>query len=65
MILDLETLFPDGLSDEAVCAINALLNEIAQQWESAYFHRIRDYYAQQQADLFDPQQPWQKRPADP
>ena len=64
MILDLETLFPDGLSDETVCALSDLLNDIAQQWESAYFHRIRHYHAQQQADLFDPLKPWDKRPAD-
>ena len=64
MIIDLETLFPNGVSDETVSAISEVLNEIAQQWESAYFHRLRDYYAQQQADLFDSHLPWQKRPAD-
>ena len=63
MIIDLETLFPNGVSDETVSAISEVLNEIAQQWESAYFHRLRDY-AQQQADLFDSHLPWQKRPAD-
>ncbi len=61
MIIDLETLFPDGLTDETVSALSDLLHEIAQQWESAYFHRIRDHRAKHQADLFDPAQPWQRK----
>lgn len=62
MIIDLETLFPDGLSNETVSAISDLLYEIAHQWESTYFHRIHRYQAQQQVDLFGPEQPWKKHP---
>ena len=58
MIIDLETLFPEGLSDETVCAIAELLNDLAMQWESRFFHRIRSHQARQQLDLFDPDQPW-------
>jgi hypothetical protein len=64
MILDLETLFPDGLSDETVSAVAELLNDLAMQWESRYFHRIRSYQARQQTDLFDPDQPWLRKPRD-
>jgi hypothetical protein len=64
MIIDLETLFPEDLSDEAVGAIAALLNDLAMQWESRYFHRIRDYQARQQLDLFDPGAPWRRKTQD-
>ena len=61
MILDLDTLFPEGLSDETVTAVAALLNELANQWESHYFHRIRAYQANQQFDLFDAEEPWRRQ----
>jgi hypothetical protein len=64
MNLDIETLFPDGLTDETVSAISEVLNEIAQQWESSYFHRIRRYHSQHQADLFEPEQYWRSKPLD-
>ena len=63
MILDLNSLFPDGLSDETVSAISDLLNELAYRWESRYLHQLRRNYARQ-ADLFDPQQPWRNKPLD-
>jgi len=64
MIIDLDTLLPEELSDETVSAVAELLNDIAQQWESRYFHRIRRYQARQQADLFDPEQPWRRKTGD-
>jgi hypothetical protein len=64
MNIDLETLFPEGLSDETVSAIAELLNDLAMQWESRYFHRIRGYQAKQQTDLFDPEQPWRRKTQD-
>lgn len=64
MIIDLDTLFPEGLSDETVSAVAELLNDIAQQWESRYFQRIRGYQTRQQADLFDPEQPWRRKTKD-
>jgi hypothetical protein len=64
MIIDLDTLFPERLSDETVSAVAELLNDIAMQWESRYFHRIRNYHARQQTDLFDPDQPWLRKARD-
>ena len=64
MIIDLDTLFPEGLSDETVSAVAELLNDIAQQWESRYFQRIRSHQARQQADLFDSIQPWRRKAQD-
>jgi hypothetical protein len=64
MIIDLDTLFPEGLSDETVSAIAELLNDLAMQWESRYFHRIRAYQARQQIDLFEPDHPWRRKAQD-
>ena len=61
MILELDTLFPEGLSDETAAAVAELLNELAMQWESRYFNRIRAYRGRQQLDLFDPDEPWQQK----
>jgi hypothetical protein len=60
MILNLDSLFPEGLSDETVVAVSELLSELANHWESRYFHRIRAYQADQQVDLFDAEEPWRK-----
>lgn len=60
MILDLDSLFPERLSDETVIAVSELLNELANHWESHYFHRIRAYQAQAPSDLFDPMVPWRR-----
>lgn len=60
MILDLDALFPEGLSDETVTAVAELLNELANQWESHYFHRLRAYQTNQQVDLFDAEEPWRR-----
>jgi hypothetical protein len=64
MIIDLDTLFPDDLSDEAVMAIAELLYDLAMQWESHYLHRIHAYRQRQQLDLFDPDQPWLRKSPD-
>jgi hypothetical protein len=64
MIIDLDTLFPEGLSDETVAAVADLLNNLAMQWESRYFHRIRAYQARAQLDLFDAEEPWRRKAPD-
>lgn len=64
MILDLDALFPEGLSDETVTAVAQLLNELANQWESRYFHRLRADQARAQSDLFDPREPWRRESPD-
>ncbi len=64
MIIDLDTLFPKGLSDETVSAVAELLNDLAHKWESRYFHRIRSYQAEQQLDLFHTEEPWRRKVPD-
>ena len=59
--IDTETLFPDGLSDEAINAINEVLLEIAIQWENKHYNQLKRFYKGQQIDLFDPKQPWNRR----
>ena len=45
-------------------AVAELLNELANHWESRYFHRIRADQARAQSDLFDPMLPWRREIAD-
>jgi hypothetical protein len=60
MIIDIdsETLFPEGLSDEAISAISDVLSEIALQWESKHYHQLKRFHVQQQIDFCDPLKPW-------
>ena len=60
MNINTDELFPDGLSNKTASVISELLNDIAMQWDSAYYLQIRDYQKQLEADLYeyDPQQPW-------
>ncbi len=64
MNLDLDTLFPEGLSDETVFAVAELLNHLANQWESRNFHRIRAHQARAQLDLFELEEPWRRKVPD-
>jgi hypothetical protein len=64
MTLDLDTLFPEGLTDDTASAISDFLNELAVAWESRYLHQLQRYHAQHQSDLFDPEQPWRTTPTD-
>jgi len=64
MNIDFEKLFPDGLSGETASAISDVLNEIARRWEHYYFHPIRHYRTQRQADLFDSEQAWRRKSPD-
>jgi hypothetical protein len=49
MIIDIdsETLFPEGLSDEAISAISDVLAEIAMQWESKHYLQLKRFREQQ------------------
>ncbi|MEI6068705.1 MAG: hypothetical protein WCP96_15290 [Methylococcaceae bacterium] len=60
MIIDIdsETLFPEGLSDEAISAINDVLAEIAMQWECKHYQQLKRFHEQQQIDFCDPLKPW-------
>ena len=59
--IDIEMLFPEGLSDEAVSAINDVLAEIAMQWESKHYHQLKRFREQQQIDFCDPLKPWYRK----
>ena len=59
--IDIETLFPERLSDEAISAINDVLSEIAMQWESKHYHQLKRFHEQQQIDFCDPLEPWRRK----
>jgi hypothetical protein len=63
MIIDIdsETLFPEGLSDEAISAVNDVLYEIVRQWESKHYHQLKRFHEQQQIDFCDPLKPWRRK----
>ncbi len=56
--IDIETRFPEGLSDEAISAINDVLHGIAMQWQSKHYHQLKRFHDQQQIDFCDPLKPW-------
>lgn len=64
MIIDLDTLFSDDLSDEAILAISELLYDLAMHRESHYSQHIRASLKRQQLDLFDPDRPWLRKSPD-
>jgi hypothetical protein len=51
--IDMESLFPEGLSDETVSAIADVLMELALQWESKNYTQIARYRKQQEIDFSD------------
>jgi hypothetical protein len=59
--IDIETLFPEGLSDEAISAVNDVLYEIVRQWESKHYHQLKRFHEQQQIDFCDPLKPWRRK----
>ena len=59
--IDIETLFPEGLSDETISAMTDVLYEFVMQWESQHYHQLKRFHQAQQIDLFDPRQPWNRR----
>lgn len=59
--IDIETLFPEGLSDEAISAVSDVLAEIAMQWESNHYNQLKRFRKQQQVDFCDPLQPWRRK----
>lgn len=61
---DFEPLWPEGLSDEAACALSEWLQQLALACESHYFVQLRRYRDARQMELLDPEQPWRKRPVD-
>jgi len=59
--IDIETLFPEGISDEAASTISTVLYEVARQWESTHYYQLKRFHHQQQLDSCDPLQPWRKK----
>jgi len=55
--IDIETLFPEGLSHEAISAISDVLHEIAMQWESKHYYQLKRFQKQQEINFCDPLQP--------
>jgi len=64
MNIGFDTLFPDGITDEAAAAIRALLNEFLFAREGSYFAQLRRHHARQ-LDLVDPEAPWRSPPKPP
>ncbi|MEY4719338.1 MAG: hypothetical protein RL563_1956 [Pseudomonadota bacterium] len=58
---DIETLFPEGLSDEAISAITDVLYELVMQWESKHYHQLKRFDKARQVDLIDPLEPWHRQ----
>ena len=63
MIIDLHDIFPPDKVDEAAAIIDAFFQELAMQFESAYFGEIRRHH-EQQPRYHDPRQPWLFQPPD-
>ena len=59
--IDIETLFPEGLSDEAISAISDVLSEIAMQWQSKHYQQLKRFQKQQEIDFCDPLEPWRRK----
>lgn len=59
--IDIETLFPEGLSDEAISAVSDVLYEIAMQWENRHYHQLKRYRKQQEIEFMDPLKPWLRK----
>jgi len=51
------SLFPDGLSDEAAVALCDFLFQLATACESHYLVQLRRHYDRQR-NLYDPEEPW-------
>ena len=58
---ELESPFPDGISDETAAALSELLHTLACACENHYYTQLRRYYDAQR-DLYDPEQPWRTPP---
>ena len=59
--IDIEALFPEGLSDEAISAIADVFYEIAVQWENRHYPQLKRFHRAQQMDLFEQLEPWNRR----
>ena len=58
---ELESLFPDDISDEAASVLSDVLWQLISAWDSRYFIQLQRYQASK-APPCDPEQPWRKLP---
>jgi hypothetical protein len=54
-------MLPEGLSDEALSAINDVLHEAAIQWESKHYHQLKRFQKQQEINFYDPLHLWRSK----
>lgn len=59
MKFDFETLFPDGISDEAAAVVSDFLWQLISAWDSRYFSQLRRCHAGKESPC-DPERPWRK-----
>lgn len=57
MKIDLDAVFPDGISDETAAAVGDVLAELLMGWETHYLAQIRRHNTGQR-NLDDPEAPW-------
>lgn len=57
MNIDLDTLFPDGISDEAAAVVSDLLWQLISAWETRFFIPLCRYHDSRRPPC-DPHQPW-------
>ncbi len=63
MRIDIEPLFPEGLSDEAASVLSAFLYALADACESRYLAQLLRHHDSQRT-LHDPEHPWRSPPPD-
>jgi hypothetical protein len=61
MIIDIESLFPDGISDEAAAIVSNFLWQLTSDWDRRYFVQLTRYNDSRRPPC-DPEQPWKTLP---
>ena len=63
MNVDLESLFPDGISDEAAKVVSDFLWQLISDWDGRYFLQLSRYHDSRRPPC-DPERPWRTLPPD-
>ena len=61
MKIDLDDVFPDGISDETAAVVGEVLAELLMWWDAHYLDQIRRHNSGQR-NLYDPDEPWRSPP---
>ena len=61
MIPEIDTLFPNDISDETAVALHEFLSALALACESHYLGQLMRYNRDQR-NLYDPEEPWRSPP---